>query len=166
MQKAVDVILTGTELMQAAMQGVIRQIANLRDGRKHAHNYTGGSDWQNHVEGACGELVVAKHFRTYWNGNHGDLKADDVGQFQVRTAAKHNYQLIVHRKDPNDKAFILVTGQAPKYKIQGWIMGADAKIERYWADPSGEGRPAFFVPIVDLKPIDELYLHESGVVNG
>ncbi len=149
------VTLSTFEIMQAALVGVMRQCQNIRAGRVDAHGASNKMGWQLHIEGACGEMAVAKHFGIFWNGNIGNLRADDVGDLQVRTRSRHNYDLILHPSDPDDKAFILVTGVCPGYQLRGWILGSAGKKPEFWKDPAG-GRPAFFVPTEQLEPLDTL----------
>ena len=141
-------------MTQAALVGVMRQITNLRDGRRDAHGASLSTGWQIHIEGACAEYAVAKHLGVFWNGNMGNLKADDVGPFQVRSTEHANGRLILHEGDPSDKLYVLVTGRCPSYVIQGWIKGEDGQNPKYWTDPS-TGRPAFFVTTADLKPMSD-----------
>src|SRR4051812_27290461 len=119
MVRGVPVSLTASQLRQAAMVGVERQIDNLFHGRQHAYGMDPEMAWQAHIEGAAGEMAVAKWSGRYWCGNFGELDADDVGDWQVRTAAKHHYQLILHKKDRPERAFLLVTGLAPHYQLRG-----------------------------------------------
>lgn len=149
----VRVRLTSGEMMQAALVGVMRHVGNLKRGRQDAHGYA-GDGWAAHIEGACGELALAKALGLYWSGAL-EFRADDVGRLQVRTRSRHDYDLIVHPEDPDDRPFVLVTGKAPDFRVGGWIMGRDAKRQAWWADPAG-GRPAFFVRAEHLRPIEEL----------
>lgn len=139
----------------AALTGCERHIEKLMIGRPDFHGATLENGWNLDVEGAAGEMAFAKWRNNYWSGNMGNLKADDVGRYQVRTAGSHHFCLIIHEKDPNDRAFILVTGLAPHFVIRGWMWGRDAKQHIYWSDPAG-GRPAYFIPQKDLRPMPEL----------
>lgn len=150
----IRVSLTPAEMMQAALVGVMRQVSNLRDGRKDAHGFD-GDGWSVHVEGAAGELAVAKALDKFWSGNQGNLKADDVGTLQVRTRSRPGYELVVHDRDPDERPFVLARGRAPHFEIVGWLMGREAKRPEFWKDPAG-GRPAYFVPDAALRPIEEL----------
>lgn len=148
-------VLTPTELEIAAAIGCKRQVENLFKYRKDAY---GAGDrmldrgWEDHIQGAAGEMAVAKWAGRYWSGNLGDLKADDVGGAQVRTRSRHDYELIIHPDDHDDRAFILVTGRAPRFVLRGWIMGRDGKHSLWWRDPA-KGRPAYFVPHRVLRPM-------------
>jgi hypothetical protein len=152
----IKVSLLPHELHIASMIAVMRQIMNLEDGRRDAYGAKNdASGWGLHIQGACGEMAVAKTLNRYWNGALGDLKASDVGRYQVRTRTSHSYDLIVHPSDPDDSAFILVTGVPPHFQVHGWMLGWAAKLECFWNDPAG-GRPAFFVPKKHLVPIEDL----------
>lgn len=139
-----DVALTPTEIMQGALIGVMRQVQNLKAGLKDAHGAGLDSGWQLHIEGAMGEMALAKYLNCYYGGT-GKMRASDVCKFDVRTSSKHFYNLIVHEKDPDDRVFWLLTGCNGVYVVRGWIKGCDAKNGDYWKDPAG-GRPAYFVP--------------------
>lgn len=151
----VPVRLTWSELMQAAQVGVMRQVQNLREGRVDRYGASDLNGWTPHIEGAIGEMAVAKWMGLYWSGALGDLDADDVGQLQVRASAGQSARLILHPSDPDDRAFVLVTGRGPAVQINGWIVAEDGKQQQWWTDPAG-GRPAFFVPQAALRCITEL----------
>jgi hypothetical protein len=140
----------------AAEMGITRQISNLMKGRPDAYGCAADVGWQVHIEGCCGELAVAKYLDRYWSGNFEQLKADDVGNYQVRTRSSHGWDLILHDRDPDDRVFILVTGTAPEYVIRGWMRAKDGKKPEFWSDPSKQNRPAYFVPQDCLHPISDL----------
>lgn len=149
-----QIALTPAEIVQAALVGVMRQAANLRDGRRDANNAPLILGWQFHVEGALGECAVAKALGLYWPGM-GRLRHADVGTLQVRTAASATDRLILHPGDDDAAVFIHVTGINGSYTLHGWLYGRDGKRREWWADPRG-GRPAFFVPVTALQPIETL----------
>lgn len=138
--------LTPPELLQAAITGVVRQAKALAANRPDANGFDGNNGWQIHIEGACGEMAVAKHLNRYWSASIDQFKSGgDVGRLQVRTRSKHEYDLIVRADDRDEDVFVLVTGQAPKYSIHGWISGREAKMPEFAKNYGG--RPsAFFVP--------------------
>lgn len=157
----VYVALSGSEFLQASMVGVMRQIQNIRAGRTDKHGCDPANGWTPHVEGACGEMAVAKCFGLFWSGAVGNLRLDDVGALQVRTAGSHTDRLILHPEDRDDRAFIHVTGLAPDFQIHGWMMGAEAKRPEWWSDPTGK-RPAFFVPTASLRDLDTLHTDKAS----
>lgn len=159
MSDRLTITLTTAETYHAAMIGITRQVTNLRDCRTDAYGAEKDVGWQLHCEGACGEQAFAKFFGLYWSGAIGDLKADDVGYFQVRTNSRNNGDLILHYNDPDDRIFVLLTGLAPTYTVRGWLWGAEGKDDRWWRESApGKGRAAFFVPQSALKPMSAIAL--------
>ena len=69
-----------------------------------------------------------------------------------------NKRLILHDDDKDNRPYILVYADAPDFYIKGWMMGADGKEKKYWSDPQGTNRHAYFVPDEDLISINELEL--------
>ena len=151
------ITLSSHEMMLAATVGIMRQITNLRDKRADYYGAEAEAAWQIHIEGAIGEMVVAKHCNVFWNGNMGNLRAKDAGKLQVRTTRWPNGSLILHPKDLDDDIFVLVTGEAPNYTVRGWISGAEGKSQDLWEEKC-KGRPAFFVPQFRLYTMDLITL--------
>ena len=150
------VTLTWVELALATRIGVGRRVQRLQTPeRKDRYGLEDDDGWTLDIEGAAGEMAVAKLANIYWNGNMGNLKAADVGRLQVRTRSRDYYDLILHPTDPDDSAFILVVGKAPRFRIVGWIVARDGKLQKWWKDPAGN-RPAFFVPQSELIQFDVL----------
>lgn len=139
--------------------GTMRQVSNLYKGRKDAYGAEKMNGFEININGACGEVAVAKWLNIFYSGNLGDLAAGDVNhpsvRIEVRTAFEAHYRMILHKKDRDDAIFILLTGTAPEFIVRGWCYGREGKQEKFWADPAG-GRPAYFVPQAELRPIDEL----------
>jgi hypothetical protein len=157
------VTLTPSELTQAALVGVMRHVQNLKIGRRAGHNLEAGvQDWQYNLAGACGEMVVAKHFNLYWGGT-GVFRGGDVGRLQVRLCPHFNGRLILHHDDQDDAAFVLVRGHAFDYEVVGWIWGRDGKRDEWWTDPTRQNRHAFFVPEHALRGIGTLRISAEGV---
>lgn len=140
----VEVSLSPSEMMAAALAGVMRQVENCARSRTPRFGAGTASDWQLHIEGCLGEYVIAKFLGVFWPGK-GKLRAADVGEVDVRTRSRDHYELILHESDPDDRVFWLVCGANGKYRVKGWITGQDGKKPLYWKDPAG-GRPAYFVP--------------------
>lgn len=135
--------------------GRLRQLASIRRGSVHKYGFT-GSGWTEHIEGACGEMVVSKFLGIYWDGSVDTFKAPDVGlKIQVRTRSMHNYELIVRNDDSDDELYVLVTGKCPSYRIHGYIAGRDAK-KREFLQTHGNRPSAYFVPHAALLNIADL----------
>lgn len=138
------VMLSTTEICTASFCGVMRQAQNIRANRKPYYGAGTLNDWQLHIEGCLGEFALAKFLGINWSGV-GKLRAPDVGEMDVRTRSRDDYELILHPEDPGDRIFWLLTGVNGTYCVRGWCHGRDGKLDRFWKDPAG-GRPAFFVP--------------------
>ena len=144
--------LNENELMMAANVGVRRQVEALSKGLKNQHGALASKVWQNHIEGACGELAFAKAMNWYWNGSVNTFKLPDVGNAQVRTRSSHSFELIIRKNDTG--IFVLVTGMAPQYKVHGWFDSKDVK--SIWLQDYGGREKAYFVPQAELHPLESL----------
>lgn len=155
--------LTWPELSFAAKVGMTRECYDRKAGYGHRPPLPDPRmGWATHIEGAAGEMAIAKWADVFWAGAIGNLTADDVGELQVRTAQDRG-RLILHPWDPDDRVFVSVTGMAPHFKIMGWLMARDGKRlgpppAGYWEDPTGKNRHAFFVPDGVLRDMRELKL--------
>lgn len=150
--------LSGYEMMLTVLAGGMRQVEAIRRAREDNHGFV-GDGWGIHIEGAGAELAVAKAAGLFWEAvvkNPLGL-AGDVGPIQVRSTQRANGRLILHKSDPAESLFILVTGRIPEFTIVGAIPGEQGMKDSYWTDPK-EGRPAYFVPQEALKPLEEFNL--------
>lgn len=148
----IGILLNKSEMQTAARIGAHRHIEALARGLPDRHGLE-GKGWQVHIEGACGEMAVAKALGRYWDGSINTFKSGgDVGEVQVRTRSKDHYELIVRKDDPDDSYFILVTGTAPAYKVWGYIRASEAKRPE-WIKKHGGRPPAWFVPQSALTAI-------------
>jgi hypothetical protein len=154
---SIAVTLTHHELYMAACVGIGRQLAAIRRALPDVHGYDGKDGWNVHIEGAAGELAMARVCNQHWGGsvNTFHLKPD-VGQVEVRTRSQHDYELIVRKDDADDRNFVLVTGRAPTFKVHGYILASDAK-RKHWLATHGNRPAAYFVPTPMLKCIADLF---------
>ena len=150
------VTLTSSELLSAGSIGLARHAKSIKRGQPDCHGYGGDSGWSLHIEGACGELAAAKASGRYWPATIDSFKnGDDVSGFQVRTRSKHEWDLIIRDDDKDDRIFVLVTGQAPRYAVRGWIRARDGKKDEHVRE-HGSRPSAWFVPQVALLPMETL----------
>lgn len=151
-----DITLEWYEYSMAAEVGLRRQLESKRAGLQDAHGFS-GPGWDQAIEGAIGELVVAKALNIYWDGSVNTFKAPDFPpNLQVRTRQKEHQKLIVRPGDSLSDIYILVTGICPTYSVRGFIVGEHAR-DTEWLFDEGNGRPpAYFVPHERLKPIESL----------
>jgi hypothetical protein len=155
--KPITVTLDWNELRFAALVGIERYIDNLKLGTQHTNGTPmSAPGWEMNIFGACGEMAVAKHLGLYWNGALGNWKADDVGEYQVRTSKRDNADLRLHPTDRGDRKFILLTGLTHVFKIVGWLKAEDGKREEYWRAGGKDTPHAFWVPQNVLNPMSSL----------
>jgi len=136
--------LSYKEMLIGAQIGIMRRVQSMKRGYTHAHGRPDNDDWQRDIEGALGEMALAKYLNLYWVG--GEVCAVDVGDFEVRTTVRPNGRLILHPKDDDTRYFWLVTGINGVYEIKGHILASEGKRDEYWSDPTGRQRHAYFVP--------------------
>jgi hypothetical protein len=140
--------LSPAEIQMAAFVGTQRTVQCLQKGINHRYGAKDTEAWQRSIEGAMGECALAKHLDHFWSkGLPGDT---DVGPHDVRQTHHANGKLIVHPSDDDNRRFYLVTGLLGKYNIHGYMYGRQAKQQKYWCDPQGTNRFAYFVPQSDL----------------
>ena len=157
------VTLTPYEIRIASTIGVERQVESVLKRRKDAFGFE-GLGWSEHIEGAMGELAVAKALDVHWGGPVNVFKGDDLPGIQVRTRSAHNWELYVRPGDSDEAIWVLVTGRCPDYWVRGWIVGREAK-RREWLQTHGNRPAAYFVPTSRLRPLGELFANQSAAVD-
>ena len=159
--KALYVKLKAGEMLNAAIVGAQRNIVNIKAGRPGVYGIPNGYDWQAHIDGAIAEYIVAKSLGVFWNSGVRVLGAPDVDTgvgVEVRSTHSRKNRLVIHPDDHDERAYVLVTGHSGEYWIEGWMFAADCKLDKYWKDPTGKQRHAYFVPIEDLLEFDNLLM--------
>lgn len=113
-----------------------------------------------HELGAMGEMALAYHLGTYENAylDQSPVRgnSDLPGDIEVKTRARHCWDLIVQEDERPDKIVVLVTIECGFILLQGWCKAADVMKEEFWEDKALNGRSAYFVPKSELKPIATL----------
>lgn len=149
------ITLAAHELHMAATVGLRRQVSSVITGLQDRHGMNPEDGWRAHIEGACGELAVAKYLRKYWDGSVDTFRTlPDLGNVEIRTRSRHDYELIIRPDDDTEKYYVLVTGRAPHYRIRGYILGAAARCDQ-WVQRHGGRSPAWFVPSQALIPLQK-----------
>ena len=159
--KGIIVPVTKWEVFFAACVGKARQDEAKRLGlRQTAGNV---DDYErnvrNHVDGALGELAVAKALGIYWPMFVNTFKSEpDLGRnLEVRWRPAKDYDLKVVPGDVKDRPFILVVGQEPELRVVGWILGLDAQRDEWFHNIYDRRRPkAWWVPQEALLDMGEL----------
>jgi hypothetical protein len=147
-------VMTWDEVKLYATVGIERRISGLKENRQNTYNMKAGDEWKNDIEGAGGEMAVAKALGLYWSGALGVLRAPDLSGYarriEVRTTAVPTGHLLLHPRDPDNAICILVVGSTPRFELKGWILGKDGKLKVYEKELN-PGRPAFCVPQEALR---------------
>lgn len=155
------VTLTWPEVAIGARIGESRTIRNRYAATAHRHGKPPGSDWTGDVEAACAEMAAAKGIGVYMpvTSTPGEDRDGDLGYgLHVRHSCRADARLILHKDDQDVGLFILVTGSAPTFTLRGFLEAAKGKDARWWTDPTGEDRSAFFIPQDQLHPIAGLVI--------
>lgn len=150
----IAVTLTEWEVAVGGFVGVLRQSESIR--RKLKSKAVSESPFQISVEGALGEMAVAKALNRFWCCGVNSFKKADIGiDIQVRCRSRPDGELIVRPNDNEDHYYVLVTGQAPTYTVHGFLQGKEAQRDEWVKNPFGKGE-AWFCPLQSLHPISEL----------
>ena len=148
----------------------VRQSDNKWAGLKDRFGAEKRDGWELHENGVLAELAFAKHMGLYYNGNIGDLKADDVGSYQVRSRRPKpsdpaDYAaLFAHDSDKDDRAYALALGpyfrtaedgtRSVVFFLGGWMMGREAKSADHWNERLPN--PCYAIPFRRLNAMDTL----------
>lgn len=155
-ETSIPVTLEWYELQLCCTIGSQRQIEAFR---KNLAPKLGYWSWHSHIEGAAGELAVAKALNMYWSGSVNTFGQADIGaDIQVRlrkSTSDFEPCLIVRPEDDDAHLFVLVIGESPYFHVIGWLYGHECKKAEYFKT-YGQKRPAYFVPIPQLRDIHDL----------
>lgn len=150
-----EVTLTRDEWRGAAQIGLDRVISSRLMGLMHRNGMDEADAYRNNIEGACGERAAAKFLGVYWDGSVDTFrsKADLLGNVEVKTRSDHGYELLVRKWDvETPKLYIHVTGQAPTYRIRGWIyLSGPQDCKDEWKQTYGNRPEAWFIPTSHLS---------------
>jgi hypothetical protein len=151
------IVLSASEMMVASYVGCARNVQSLTKHWGPAAGVGTSNTWTPNVEGAAGEIAVAKALGIYWQPIIGNHLADDVGPYQVRTniSRKHD-DLCLRPKDRDDRIYISVLSFAPEFMVLGFIKGSDGK-QACWLRDGTLGRPqCFYVPRTALHDLGDI----------
>jgi hypothetical protein len=157
--------LTAPELSIAAHVGVMRKLFARRATLGNADGMDPWS-WSEEIDGAAGELAVAKYLGMYWNGTVEDITKPDVGPYEVRTNCSRRLSDTILRpgKVHPDRVYIGVLAFPPVFEIMGWIFG-DMGMQDQWLHDGGLNRPkAWFIPRSALTSMEKLPTPEDFVM--
>tara|TARA_R110000868_G_scaffold1311_1_gene10150 strand:- start:1422 stop:1901 length:480 start_codon:yes stop_codon:yes gene_type:complete len=157
---ASSITLSWAEVIYAATAGVFRRIDSIRSGL-NKHKHAAKSDWATDIDGACAELAFAKFVGAYWSGHIRSFKAPDVGDVHVRSTNWPTGCLIVRHNDDENCGYVLVISECPRFRIAGYITGADAKSFPIRKGTDGQA-DAWFIPQEKLRDVGSLFSQEAA----
>lgn len=151
-------ILTKEEKKIAAKEGYRRQKVN--EEKKLTGRNSGPEEGKEalrvHLIGAAGEMVVASYLGLkkflYQETDAVRGSYDLPPDIDVKTRARHYYDLIVQLDDNPTKRYILVTIENKECLIHGWIHAENA-MKKYYIKAYANRGAAYFVPKGVLNPI-------------
>lgn len=155
MSQSIEINLNPSEMLLASSVGCMRMVQNLKNGWRRTKGEESGGPWEVHIEGAMGEMAVAKALGRFWNGAVGDYSAADVGRFQIKTTRHLNGNLLLNRLDRDGK-YILVRGSQGEYEVVGWVDSDDVKAKQWWNERTPADRSHWLYPASRMHPISTL----------
>jgi hypothetical protein len=159
-----EVTLSDDDMRLAVAAGGTRHLHALLSGRRDSHGFSGDT-WGAHIEGAAGELAVARSLGwSAWTPTVDTYQSEpDLPlRIEVTTRSRHDWDLIVRPRMALERNHVLVTGVAPTFRVRGWIPSQIARRPEWWA--AHGGRPgAWFVPAAELYPMPLLALYEEAM---
>ena len=168
---SIKVKLTPEEDKKGAAVGLARHKKCRSEKVPNKHNDPGSIERQKHIDiqGATGELAVAKGLHKSWNGNI----TKDVGGYQVRSVDSMYKSLMIRPDDitehGEDAVFILVVKSDPinhplDWSIEGWMRASEARDyinpktgkNDWWGDKGNGQEKIWFVPRDKIHSMESL----------
>lgn len=149
----------------AAINGVFRQIAALKNHQIPGKGLPYQQGWTESIHGTIAEAAFAYACDRFPNySSRPDYDGDICGQIEVRGTTHHKGHLLLYDTDFDDRPYVLVTiGQLPQFRLAGWIWGREGK-HRQWYDTEKFRVPCYAVPQEDLYDITVLETARAGLV--
>lgn len=153
--------LSPSERALSIAEGERRQNVNVAQGKVgRDRGPTDGHDaLRVHILGAGGEMAVASYLglkqHVFQEKEAVRGSYDLPPNIDVKTRAKHYYDLACFLNESPEKTLVLVTIESREIRLQGWIKAHDAKQEQ-WKRSHVPGRISYFVPKEALRPMAEL----------
>lgn len=155
----IKVHLTKSEMYHAELIAKVRQRLAEREGRPDTYAFN-GDGLHIHTDGCYAEIAVARVLNLYWHAlldREERKRLPDVGaDIGVRACADQFRQgrqggLFVHKEDHDEFRYMLVDGAAPDLLIVGWMLGVDAKQDKWWR--TGIRKEAYLIKREYLVPM-------------
>lgn len=158
----VEINLSAEDLSLAESEARRRQDHNESRGLRGRNRApaTGSKALQFHRLGCIGEVAAATFLGLrdglFANSEPVRGSGDLPGGIDVKTRAKHSYDLLVQLRDDPGKRFLLVTYEwSGPAIVHGWCLGSDAMRETY-IKTYVPGRTCYAVPQLELRNPEDL----------
>lgn len=160
--------LSFEEGMAAAVTGSVQMMRAIRSG-KVGHDHGGRSGrqvrerWAQAIHGQMAEHAVCKALGLYPIASVDGIGGDDPGGYAIRSTPWNDGCLIVNQSElpeADDKRFLLVVGHWPRFRLAGWLYGAEARRDEWWRPD--ERPPSWWVPQSSLRPVESLKSEATG----
>lgn len=149
-------IILSKQDLQEANEIALKRMEGVREmGLRDKHGAESDRNFKYHLLGARGEIAFRKFIGSQDKITVNTFKSiPDISGFEVRTRSNEDFDLIIRKDDPDDRIYVLVTGEGCQFKIVGWLKGQ----EKYNFDyKTFNSRPkAWFIPKEKLHKISEL----------
>lgn len=153
------VTLGPQELYFAAQHATMRRLNNLKAARAPRHGIADAHAWAADIDGAFGELALAKWLGVYWvPGVARPEYSGDVARYEVRATRHATGCLLLHPDDHDDRPYVLALIAEPTVTLAGWVMGQQGKSPAHWTSSTDTRfrEPCFAVPQSALRPMSEM----------
>jgi len=140
----VNIILSGAEMLVAAVSGAMRLISAEK--KKLTPTAHGPRDWNYEIEGAMAEVAFAKFRKAYFDPSLNWFGLKDVDGYGVRHTGRADGCLIIRPEDGDGK-YALVTGGRGRYRVAGWQLAEEVKgWDECYKTFDDNREPAWFAP--------------------
>ena len=156
----IKVDLTINEFAQATVHARDRIFISAAMQLNHSTTYsrTLMKRFEEELTGACAELAVGKLSGRWFvpSINSFHRTPDCLADVEVRGTVRPDGRLIVRDNDPDDRKYVLCIVTGENVTVAGWMLGKDAKEDRWVANPHGH-RDAWFVPQSELQAAELIF---------
>jgi len=141
-------ILTEEELDAAYIMAELRNNESILKNRKNNLNNCGKSDFQSHLEGVIGEIVVLKYLGLSISYlRFKNFKKPDIGRnIEIRSQTLPWADLKININDNPDRVCILVIISQSVCRIVGWCYAREAQSNENYARNYNNDKKSYWMP--------------------
>jgi hypothetical protein len=138
-----EITLTPEQSKYAAEVGLFMRAEVHRMGGTEAYGLAPEDGEEKSIQGAQAEYACHLWFGVPWDGRPNTFgRIADMGEdIEIRNSSLHHWGMNMRPEDKPDRVYILVTGQDPTFRIQGWIRGHEGRRDEWWTNYGLRHRP-------------------------